>query len=200
MSIRPLHNENEILNKVASGDVRAFTCLFDAHYKHLGQYVFRLTESKEAADEIVQDVFVKIWARREDLIFVDSFINYLFIITRNSAYRFLKEKATAHIRQQEWENQYKEEHYLPDHVSSEEHFCRMIDQLVEKLPPQQKKVYELGRIGNLKHIEIAQMLGISPETVKKHMMAANKFIKKGISEKNDIAFLLFIMASACFLK
>jgi RNA polymerase sigma-70 factor (family 1) len=200
LSIRPIHNENEILNKVASGDVRAFTCLFDAYYKHLGQYVFRLTESTEAAEEIVQDVFVKIWARREDLIMVNSFINYLFIITRNRTYRFLKEKATAHIRQQEWEKQYQEEHYLPDDVTPEENFCRMIDQLIEKLPPQQKKVYELSRVGNLKHIEIAKMLGISPETVKKHIMAANKFIKNSISEKNDLVFLLFVMVDAYFLK
>ena len=200
MTIRPLHNENDILNKIASGDMRAFTCLFDAHYKHLGQYVFRLTESKEVAEEIVQDVFVKIWARREELVFVDSFINYLFIITRNSAYRFLKEKATAHIKQQEWEKQYKEEHYLPDHVSPEEDFCRMIDQLVEKLPAQQKKVYELSRVANLKHVEIAQMLNISPETVKKHIMAASKFIKKGISEKKDLVFLFFITVLAHVFK
>ncbi|GAA3962935.1 RNA polymerase sigma factor [Mucilaginibacter dorajii] len=198
MPIRPIYNENELLNKIASGDVRAFTHLFDSYYKHLGQYVYRLTESTEVAEEIVQDVFVKIWSRRQDLVKVESFTNYLFIITRNRTYRFLKEKATAHVKQQEWEKEYREEHYFPGDVSPEEKFCLIIDKLVEKLPPQQRKVYELSRIGHLKHSEIAGMLNISTETVKKHIMLANKFIKNSISEKNDLLFLLFFMVYVHF--
>lgn len=198
MPIRPIYNENEILNKIASGDVRAFTYLFDSYYKHLGQYVYRLTESTEVAEEIVQDVFVKIWSRRQDLAKVESFTNYLFIITRNRTYRFLKEKATAHIKQQEWEKEYREEYCFPGDVSPEEKFCLIIDKLVEKLPPQQRKVYELSRIGHLKHSEIARILNISPETVKKHIMSANKFIKNNISEKNDLLFLLFFMVYVHF--
>lgn len=200
MPIRPLHNENEILGKIANGDTRAFSCLFDSYYKHLGQYVYRVTESAEAAEEIVQDVFVKIWAKRQDLTAIESFTNYLFIITRNRTYRFLKERASAHIKQQEWERQYQEEFHLPDNVSPEENLCLVIDRLIEKLPPQQKKVYELSRVGLLKHSEIAEMLSISTETVKKHIMAANKFIKENLSEKNDLVFLLFVMGYAHFLK
>ncbi|WEA00595.1 RNA polymerase sigma-70 factor [Mucilaginibacter sp. SJ] len=191
MSIRPIHNEYEILSKVALGDVRAFTYLFDTYYRHLGQYVYRLTESTDAAEEIVQDVFVKIWSRRQDLTQIESFTDYLFIITRNRTYRFLKDKANAHLKQQEWEQQYREELYLPGDISPEESFCLMVDKLVEKLPPQQKKVYELSRIDHLKYSEIAVMLGISQETVKKHIVAANKFIKNSISEKNHLLFLVF---------
>jgi RNA polymerase sigma-70 factor (family 1) len=198
LSIRPIHNEHEILNKVASGDTRAFTCLFDAYYKHLGQYVFRLTESIEAAEDIVQDVFVTIWSKRQDLLVIESFANYLFIITRNNTYRFLKEKASAHARQQEWERQYKEELYLPGETTQEETIRIMIDKLVEKLPPQQRKVYELSRIEHMKHSEIASMLCISAETVKKHIMSANKFIKNGIAEKNNLLFLSFLMLCHLF--
>lgn len=198
MSIRPLHNENEILSKVASGDTRAFTYLFDSYYKHLGQYVYRLTESVEAAEEIVQDVFVKIWSRRQDLAEVDSFTNYLFIITRNRTYRFLKEKASAHVRQLEWEKQYREELHFPGDANPEETFCLMVDELIKKMPPQQRKVYELSRVGHLKYSEIAKVLAISPETVKKHIVSANKFIKSNISEKNDLLFILFLMILLCF--
>ena len=200
MSIRPLYNENEILNKVASGDVRAFAYLFDSYYKHLGQYVYRLTESVETAEEIVQDVFVKIWSRRQDLPEVSSFTNYLFVITRNRTYRFLKEKASSHIRQQEWEKQYQQEFYLPGDITPEDDFCSMIDRLIEKLPAQQRKVYELSRIEHLKYAEIANMLCISPETVKKHIVSANKFIKNNIIANNNLLFLFFFKTCLHFFK
>lgn len=200
MPIRPIHNESEILSKISAGDARAFTCLFDFYYRHLGQYVYRLTESLDATEEIVQDVFVKIWSGRENLQQIDSFTNYLFIITRNKTYRFLKEKALAHTRQQQFEQQYQEECCFQDETNTEEDFSRMIDELIEKLPPQQRKVYELSKINHLKYGEIAALLSISPETVKKHIVAANKFIKNSISEKNDHLFLLFFMVYAHFLK
>lgn len=200
MSIRPIHNEHEILKKVASGDARAFTYLFDTYYKHLGQYVFRLTESTEVAEEIVQDVFVKIWSRRSELVGIESFTNYLFIISRNSTYRFLKEKANAHLKQLEWEKQYKEEFYSLENVTPEDAFCTMVDKLVQKLPPQQRKVYEMSRVERMKHSEIAAMLCISIETVKKHIMSANKFIKSSIAENNELLFLLFLTGLLLFSK
>jgi len=199
LPIRPLHNEIEILSKVALGDARAFTCLFDAYYKQLGQYVYRLTESVEAAEEIVQDVFVKIWSRRQDLAGMDSFTNYLFIITRNRTYRFLKEKASAYLRQQEWEKQYQQELNLPVDTTWE-HVSLMIDNLIEKLPPQQRRVYELSRIEHFKHNEIAKILSISPETVKKHIMSANKFIKNSLSGRNEFFSVLFFAVYHHFKK
>jgi RNA polymerase sigma-70 factor (ECF subfamily) len=200
LSIRPIPNENEILSKIASGDTRAFTFLFDAYYKHLGQFVFRLTESIEAAEEIVQDVFVKIWSKRQDLPRIDSFNEYLFIVTRNRTYRFLREKAKAHLRQQEWEKQYQEELCLPDVLSPQDELCLRIDKLIQQLPPQQRKVYELSRIDRLKHSEIAKALNISPETVKKHIMSANKFIKNSFDAENELFYLLFLMLSVFIYK
>jgi RNA polymerase sigma-70 factor (ECF subfamily) len=200
LSIKPIHNESEILSKISAGDARAFTCLFDFYYKHLGQYVYRLTESLDATEEIVQDVFVKIWSGRENLLEIDSFTNYLFIITRNKTYRFLKDKAVAHNKRQQYEQQYQEECCFQSETSTEEDFSRMMDELIEKLPPRQRKVYELSKINHLKYTEIATQLSISPETVKKHIVAANRFIKNNISEKNDPLFLLFFMVYVHFLK
>lgn len=200
MLIRPIHNENEILDKIASGDARAFTLLFDAYYKHLGDYVFRLTESIEVAEEIVQDVFVKIWSKRQDLSEVERFTDYLFIITRNRTYRFLREKARAHLMQMEWEKQYQEGSSLPDELSPQDELALRIDEIIQQLPPQQKKVYELSRIEHLKHREIAKALNISPETVKKHIMSANKFIKDSFNDKSDFFYMLFLAFIGSFTK
>jgi RNA polymerase sigma-70 factor (ECF subfamily) len=200
LSIKPIHNETEILSKISAGDARAFTCLFDFYYKNLGQYVYRLTESLEATEEIVQDVFVKIWSGRESLSEIESFTNYLFIITRNKTYRFLKDKAAARTNQQRFEQQYQEECSFQHETSTKRDFSYMIDELIGKLPPQQRKVYKLSKINHLKYSEIATLLSISPETVKKHVVAANKFIKNSISENNDQLFLLFFMVCVHFLK
>ena len=200
MKLGKLHNEQDLLFRISHGDEKAFTEIFYAHHQELGAYILKLTKSNIHAEEIVQDVFVKIWSGREGLSEIDSFTNYLFIITRNKTYRFLKEKAVAHTRQQRYEQQYQEECCFQDETSTEEDFSRMIDELIVKLPPQQRKVYELSKINHLKYSEIATLLSISPETVKKHIVAANKFIKNNISEKNDQLFLLFFMVYVHFLK
>eukprot|EP01132_Coremiostelium_polycephalum_P017514 gene17514-20958_t len=80
MAIAPLPNESELLRRTSEGDKRAFTVLFDAHYKSLGSYVYKLTESMESAEEIVQEVFIKIWLKKEELTRINNFSAYLFAI------------------------------------------------------------------------------------------------------------------------
>lgn len=63
MALHAIPNDKELLCRVAEGDQQAFTTLFNAYYKTLGEYIFRVTESEEAAQEIVQDTFLKVWEK-----------------------------------------------------------------------------------------------------------------------------------------
>jgi len=198
LGLTPVKNEAELLALVAKGDERAFTELFDAYYRQLGEYVYKLTESIEVTEEIVQDVFIKIWLKRETLPELDNFSYYLFILSKNQTLNHLRKKANDKVRQLEWLKQFEEEAYMPDDTPVIEEYRSLIDDAIEKLPPQQKKVYKMSREERLKHEEIAKILDISPETVKKHIKLALRFIKNELSSQNDAVIVLVLSTPLIF--
>jgi len=198
LGLTPVKNEAELLALVAKGEERAFTELFDAYYRQLGEYVYKLTESIEVTEEIVQDVFIKIWLKRETLPGLDNFSYYLFILSKNQTLNHLRKKANDKVRQLEWLKQFEEEAYMPDDTPVIEEYRSLIDDAIEKLPPQQKKVYKMSREERLKHEEIAKILDISPETVKKHIKLALRFIKNELSSQNDAVIVLVLSTPLIF--
>lgn len=194
MAIISPPNENELLYKLSKGDQRAFTELFDAYYKQLGEYVFKLTESLPATEEIIQDVFVKVWIKRETLAELKSFKNYLFILCRNQTFDELRKKAKAQQFRQKIEQFLKEESELDVLENPIDEYRDWIDQAVAKLPAQQQKVYMLSRYERLKHEEIAVKLELSSETVKKHIQYAVRFIQKDLRSRIDTTILLILMS------
>lgn len=185
MAIKPLADENEVLAKVAAGDELAFAELFNWCYQPLGQSLLKLTESVQLTQEIVQDAFVKIWLRKEKLTDIDNFSGYLFILCRNQAFTTLKRLAKEKKLQPLVQQQLQWEAELEDLENPSEHYRTLIQQAVDKLPAQQRKIYQLSRYERMKYEEIGEKLGLSPETIKTQVYNAVKFIRKELS--NQIA-------------
>lgn len=198
MALVPVKNEANLLALVAKGDQRAFTELFDAYYKQLGEYVYKLTESIEVTEEIVQDVFIKIWLKKQSILEIENFCYYLFILSKNQTLNHLRKQANEKVKQMEWLKQ-SEEQDLSDEPNLTEGYRALMDAVIEKLPPQQKKVYKLSREKRLKHEEIAKILNISPETVKKHIKLALRFIKNELSSQNDVVIISILSTPLFFL-
>lgn len=190
MAVKPHLNEIGLLSKIAAGDQSAFTTLFYHYYKPLGRFIFNITRSPQLTEEIVQDAFVKIWMRKENLSAIKSFGNYIFVLCRNEAFAQLKKIASE-------KNAITQlEHYLAveaEHDQLENHtevYRNMIAEAVAKLPPQQKRVYQLSRHDRLKYGEIADQLGLSEVTVKKHIQLAVQFIQQDVNARMSLGFLL----------
>ncbi len=152
----------------------------------------RIAESKPLTQEIVQDVFLKIWINRVSLSDIDSFKAYLFTVARNHAFNCLKQLARQKNREKEWINSVLQEatHALDD--KDEIDAGALVDEAVDLLPPQQKKVYTLSRKNGLKQEEIARELNLSLETVKKHMVLALRSIRNHL--RTNIGLLIFFIA------
>ena len=178
MAIKPLLNESELLSKIAKGDQTAFSELFNWYYQPLGQAIFKLTESIQLTEEIVQDTFVKIWLKRTSLPEVENISGYLFILCRNQAFAVLKKLAREKKLQPVLERHIQWESDFEELENPSEHYRELIQQAVSRLPAQQQKIYQLSRQDRLKYEEIAMQLGISPETVKTQVYNAVKFIRK----------------------
>jgi len=192
------NTEKELLQQVATGSERAFATLFNAYRKKLYTNIFRLTESRETAEDTVHEVFLKVWLHRSSLASVDNFGAYLQRMARNVAVsgfrRMAKETLIlSELRKEEGSHFRIEQPAQPEHqlMSKEVHI--FIRQAVDKLTPQQKAVYLLSRDGGLKTDEIAQQLGISPNTAKKHLSDALHYLRRLLNDAyGPYAIALFV--------
>ena len=176
--------------KVAQGDKKAFEELFHIYHNKLGSYVMRWTKCLSTTEEIVQDVFLKIWQNREVLSTVENFDKYLYVVSRNHTFNALRNLARERRKNKEFitftevsqgiDDEYNAELYLP-----------LIEEAVAKLPSQQQKVFNLKRERGLKYAEIAKLMNISPETARKHNSVAVRSIM--VYVKTHIHILLFLI-------
>ncbi|OQP52675.1 hypothetical protein A4H97_25410 [Niastella yeongjuensis] len=157
------------------GDEMAFTRLFAQWNQLLAGFIFRLTESRELTEEIVQDVFLNIWRVRETLAGIDNFKHFLLVVARNKAYDALKKQLREEQRRKAWEIENQQEPATSDAESEWVH-VDIIEQAIDQLPPRRKEIYLLSRHERLTYKEIAARLKISTESVKTHLKLATHSI------------------------
>jgi len=192
LAIIKVNNEFELLKKVSDGDEKAFSELFLAYHHQLGEYIFLFTHSKEITEEVVQDVFVKIWQNRRKIILIENFTGYLFIITKNLILNKIRKSATdTKLRLRYDEDVVKNEFVLNvDETEFENEMQILLDKALNALPTQQKVVFSM-RINGVKNPEIASLLNISVDSVKKYQQLALRSIKIHVKTINLIYLLVF---------
>lgn len=193
MSFQPLYNEQALLKQVAEGDRNAFTELFNNYRNKIYSIAFELTESSTIAEEIVQDVFLKIWVKPTSLEEVTHFRAYLFTITRNYVFTALKRiarKETVEVTAMQDAPLYY--HDTEDRVANNE-YTRILQAAIDRLPEQQRQVYNLIKTEGLKREEAAARLQLSPETVKTHLAQAMRSIRTYCLARLDVSIALIIL-------
>lgn len=178
--------EKELIWQVSKSNEHAFATLFHRYHLHLAAFVYKLTDSYELTEEVVQEIFLKIWINRAKLQYVKSFKAYLFIAAKNHSINCLKKAVKEKQVRLRWEKEYKLE-------SSEDHLTNyhlLLDKAIDKLPPQQQKVYVLSKHQHLKYAEIADEMGISKETVKSYLKLATNTIISYVKKHSYVFFIL----------
>ncbi|MCU7550113.1 sigma-70 family RNA polymerase sigma factor [Chitinophagaceae bacterium LB-8] len=183
-----LYDETTLLVLVAKGDETAFRQLFKHWQPFLSTHIFRITESRELTEEIVQDVFLKIWMSRESLSEIENFKAYLIVVSRNHAINALRKVAKESRQWKYWVREYTETEKAADPSII---YYSMIDEAIDRLPSRQKEVYLLHRHERLTYHQIAEQLGISKETVKTHLELAVAAISKCVKQRVILVLLSF---------
>lgn len=195
MEIRPIHNELELLDKIAKDDDQAFAALFYAYHNQVGAFILPLVDSVELTEEIVQDVFMKIWLNRKMLPSVRSFTSYLFILTRNHTLNCIRKIVKDRQSQAQFDKMHSVDslHLIGEEVDqeAEANILGVIDRAVAQLPPQQQRVFKLRQCG-LKNPEIARQMNISPDSVKKYQQWAMKAISEFVKANAALSCFLII--------
>lgn len=191
-------DENVLLADVANGSREAFAKLYTRHLNNLVRYVSLVNKSNEETEEIIQEVFVKIWERRERLPEVDSFKNYLF--------RCAKNKLLDNFRRQEVRRRALIEigrHKVviasttTDQAEYKEYYF-LVQQAIERLPPQRKLIFRLKTEGGYTPSEIADQLNISSSVVKKQMYKAAHFVREYLLKNGEISLQALLLVTLLF--
>lgn len=183
------YEQEELLRLVANGDEGAFRDLVMRYSGLLYTYIYKHIESKEATEELVQDVFFQIWLTRESLREVRNFKTYLYVVSRNQALNAVKKMMREYQRHQEYQQWEQVPGPEEDHLKRELQLS-IIEEAIEKLPAQQKKAWVLSRRGKLTYQQVAEEMSISKETVKTYLQHAHHFIGKYLMERMSALLLL----------
>ncbi len=191
MAVDRLLNEKEVLLKVADGSQAAFAQLFKHYHSYVFAFAKKITHSEELAGEIVQDIFLKLWLRRETLGAVENFGAYLNRTVRNTSFNVLRQLAyhakmnfKLSLDQTEFEESTNKE---LDYRETK----RLLSDALDTLSAQQKTVYRLCHQEGLKYAEAAEKMSISPQTVHEYMKLALQKIRLHF-KKNGAGYQILI--------
>lgn len=193
MTIPSVYDEKVLLLKIAAGSENAFEQLYHQYVGTIYGIAFTYLKSQAVAEEIVQDVFLKIWIGRESLVDIDEFSNYIFIIARNHTINYLQRKVKERDYLQHLSNYFKDDSLTPEEKLVFKESNALIEKAISHLPPQQKVVYQLVRVQGMKLKEVAAELGLTRNTVRNHLGKAVKFIQSFIHQRAH--GLILIVAS-----
>ncbi|MNY28271.1 ECF RNA polymerase sigma factor RpoE [compost metagenome] len=161
-----------MLSELKEGNEKAFRQLFDLYYQDIYGYSISLLKSKEAAEENVQDVFMKVWMHRENLNLEQSFKSYIFTIARNQAFNTLNKAANDIALKEAIFYESQKSHEYGDYSIREADCKKLRKQAMNQLPPKRKQIFKMSRKKGMSYEEISQELGISINTVRNQMSKA----------------------------
>jgi RNA polymerase sigma-70 factor (ECF subfamily) len=188
-------DEKELLVLASQKDQEAFATLFHGYKHKLYAYVLRLTESEMLAEDIVQDVFMKLWSDHASLGSIENFGSYLFRMSKNQVINHFKRMAHETLIMSEMFHQTSGGHNETQDIIALKDVEKILGEILEKLPPQQKAVYQLSREEGRTHDEIANLLKISPNTVKNHIVQAMSTIRTQLRRHADTMLIVAALIS-----
>jgi RNA polymerase sigma-70 factor (ECF subfamily) len=186
------YDEKTLLAMVAKGERHAFKQLYSSHLNNLYRFVFLFTKSKEETEEIIQEIFIKIWENREKLSDIDSLKNYLFRFAKN---KLLDNVRHLQVRQRVF-SEIRRTKDIAENTTRDQYTYReyyhLVQQAIEKLPPKRKLIFRLNIENGLSQDEIAGQLNISKSVVQKQIYKATYFVREYLYKYGELSFCLLV--------
>ncbi len=173
--------EQNLFDKIKTGDEKAFEALFRHFYPHLCLYATHVLKNASAAEEIVQELFVRLWEKREKTEIETSVKNYLF--------RAVKNHCLNYIKHNQIKNEYSQKilaetdiFSADDNFDTQTELFQKIEESIAELPEKRQEIFRLSRQEGLKYREIAEKMNISVKTVETQMGLAIKTLREKLRD------------------
>jgi len=188
-----MFSEKQLVEKLKQSDTVAYESLYLLYVQRLYGFVLRMAKSPELAEDVVQDIFVKLWENRQQLDPEQSFKSYIFTMAKNQLLNFIKRKAHESRIVNEILAHVPRGSRPSDNMILENEIQHLLDEALSSLPPQRKLIFELCRIQGLTYKQAAEQLGLSDSTINSQMVKAIKTVKEFLKEK-DVAVPVVVVA------
>ena len=187
----PLYDDNFCISRIKDSDEYFFNLIFEKYRNQLFTYLFKVTKSRETAEELVLDVFLKLWHGRESVTEIENLEAFLFRVGHNKAIDFFRAaKRNPRMQQEIWELITEAISYdTADKKLLDKNIEELVQTAVNQLSPQRRKVYFLRNNEDMSYSEIASVLNLSSNTVRNHLAASIQFIREYLL-KNDLLKLM----------
>lgn len=187
-----IFNENELISLLQQGDVNAFRMLYEKYAPRLNSFCNRFNFSSAERDDIVQETFVKIWEKRENIKSGTSFNAFVITIGKNLIYNQFRHEA--------YKKKYSAEFTFLSQKQinhdTEKDLQKLIDKTVNQLPDKCRQIYRRSRVDGFSNLEIAQEMNIAKSTVENQLNKALKKLRTTVENSGySLKYLLFVAIS-----
>ncbi|MFC6099308.1 RNA polymerase sigma factor [Olivibacter domesticus] len=189
-SFSTVFTEKELIDRMKAGDSVAFEKIYDHYSQGVYGKLLKLVKINAIADELLQDIFLKVWENRQILDSNYTLRPWLYRVTENEIYKFYRKvaldiKLQTHILQtfDELYTHTEEEYYL-----KESH--KLLQDAMTNMPPRCREVFELCRLQGKSYEETASLLDISTSTVSNHLVRATAIVRKTLFQSTDMALIV----------
>jgi len=193
-----LHQIKNIIEDLRQDSPQAMKRMFDLFYRPLCFYALRYAQSMPVAEEIVSDVMYKIWLNRHNGYRPETFSDYLYAATRNTAINYKRQQKSQKQLSDEWVEEFRndliEETPLDTLINKETQ--SNLNNLINSLPEQCRKIFLMSRVDDMTYDEIADQMNISTNTVKYHIKTALQKLHSGI---DSLIVWLMLMWTFCVI-
>lgn len=189
-----MKNETTLLQQIAEGDEVAFGKLFDQHKSRIYNYLLKITKSREIAEEIVLDVFLKLWIGRDLILEIKNVEAFLQKVALNKALDFLRLVARQKKLQVLIDKEILQGNVIPaDHSLLENECADIINKALASLSPQRRLILDLSRNDGMTHDEIAIHLNLSRNTVRNTIADGLKILRKYLTDHHYNSWISIVI-------
>ncbi|GAB6119972.1 RNA polymerase sigma-70 factor [Dysgonomonas termitidis] len=172
-------NDESLIRQLSLGSSEAFTAIYGQYWRQVYDFSKLYLRDKDYAEEIVQEVFIKVWESREFIKENDNFKGLLFIITRNLIFNKHRKKVNEDFYKMTILRAMEESYDIEGEIDAKD-LSRYIDLLINELPPQRRLIFNLSRKEFKSYRKIAEQLNLSEKTVERQISEAIKFIRQNL--------------------
>ncbi|MBD5234539.1 MAG: RNA polymerase sigma-70 factor [Bacteroidales bacterium] len=180
--------ERELIRGIMHGSVKAYEQMFMRHYPTFYSLALGLVKDKWVAEEIVQNVFMKVWLRRATLKEDESLYVYLFVLTKYEVLNYFRYKSTRIVDHLPEHSVYDMADVSMEDTMREAELHNALEEAVEALPPRRREIFRMSRFEQMSAKEIAVRTGLSVRTVEKHLELALRDLRARLNP-----FLFFLI-------
>ena len=180
---------NELIRRLQNDDKEAFDELYWKYHSAIYYNILKLTRDLIVTEDIVQEVFITLWEKRDSLDIEKEISGWLFVVSYNKSIDYLKRKLKESLAQTAL--QQNDEHTIDAEGDLVNIRMNILEKAIEQLSPQKKRVFELCKLQRKTYAEVADELQISKHTVKEYLSGAVIFIKKYINQYPEYSVIFF---------